>query len=191
PAHAAIAVGETRRLLQDLHELPRSTSRVRKATLGISFRELTQQIVERLRRPEALSERRQAELALRDARLVQNRISLEETPTRSELPEHHAEGVHIGGFSAGDLSGDLRSDVTGLGVDYPRHRPAATIFSARCAEVDQLQVTCVTDHHVLGAEISVSDLERNPSGVRARVNMSERVGEPDPNRDSISPTDTH
>src|SRR5690606_36043095 len=62
-------------------------------------------------------------------------------------------------------------------------------FSARGAEVDQLHVAAVADHHVLRTEVAVHDLERLARRIRALVNVSERFAERDPDGHRVRPRD--
>ena len=64
-------------------------------------------------------------------------------------PEHDPERVEIDPPVADLLPRHLRRDVAGLREDDPRDRVAAPVVAARGAEVDELHLARVADHHVL------------------------------------------
>ena len=61
------------------------------------------------------------------------------------------------------------------------------VFAARGAEIDELDLAGVADHHVLRRQIAVHDAERFAVGVSAFVHVSERFGQGRRNRHRIGP----
>ena len=113
--------------------------------------QLGDQLIELGRRADRLGNRRQRLLAGSHGGEMRGRLAHEEAPPRSELPQHHAEGVEIGRNAAGRVVGDLGRDVAGLCEHDAGDRVAAPVFAARRAEVDELRVAAVADHDVLRA----------------------------------------
>ncbi len=90
----------------------------------------------------------------------------EEAPPLAELPEHDAEGVEVDAPVADLLPRHLRRHVPGLREDDAGDRVAAPVLPARRAEVDELHLADVADHHVLRAEVAVDDAERRAVDAR-------------------------
>src|SRR5690606_25698955 len=95
-----------------------------------------------------------------DLGLMLHRLTLQKAATSDQLPDHHPESVDVRRGSPRSLVRHLRSDVAWLRIDDTRHCAAATIFTACCSKVDQLHITAITQHDVLGAEVAMRDLQR-------------------------------
>ncbi len=102
------------------------------------------------------------------------------SPVRKRRPAQSSQsmmpsGVEVDAPVADLLPRDLGRDVPGLREDDARDRVASAVLSARGAEVDELHLARVADHHVLRRKVAVDDAERRPVGARALVDVGERV----------------
>ena len=139
--------------------------------------------------PRGPCEERHLELAGSDLLEVLLRIAGEQALAGAELPQHDAHRVHVDATVADLLARDLRSDVAGLREHDTGDGVAAAVVPARGAEVDQLQLAGVADHHVLGREIAVDDPERSAVRASALVHVRERLAHLDHDRDRLGPAD--
>ena len=190
-AHAALAVGQAGSSLEKLSQLgcrfaaPCSAGRDRWRSAARSARRA------RAARRTSCCERRRVALARSHRGHVLGRFAAEEAPAGDQLPQHDAERVDVGRSAAGSVVGDFGRDVAGLGEDDAGDRVAAPVFPARGAEIDQLDVAAVADHHVLRAEIAVHDLERTAARVGALVHVRERFGKRDAESHRVRPSEVH
>ena len=98
--------------------------------------------------------------------------------SQSMMPER----VEVDAPVADLLARDLGRDVAGLREDDAGDGVAAAVVAARGAEVDELHLARVADHHVLRRQVAVHDAERRAVGPGALVHVGERLGDLDRDR---------
>ncbi len=109
---------------------------------------------------------------------------------REQLPDHDPQGVKIDAEVAGAAIGDLGRDIAWLGVHDSRDGAATPILRACRAEVDELDVATVPQHHVLRRKVTMHDPQRPPRCIGSLVGVGERLGQGRANRYRLSPGDS-
>ncbi len=188
-AHAALAAGEGGSGGEQARQVRGGGARGQVAGVAVEGGELGDDGVELRGGADGGGDGRQILVVAGDRGHVHAGVALEEAAPGAQLPQHHAEGVQVDAGVAGVSVGHLGRDVAGLGEDHAGHRVAAAVQPARGAEVDDLALAPVADHHVLRRQIAVDDGQGLARGIEPLVDVGEGLRDQRPHGHRLGPAD--
>ena len=189
PAHAPLAVRARRRHRQHAAEIDRREGAARVAVVRVVRDELLDDHVELLRRLDQVGQLGHLHVPGSGLFQVLLRVSREKPASGAQLPEHDPERVQIDPPVPHLLPRDFGRHVPRLREHHAGDRVALSVLPARGAEVDELHLADVADHHVLRRQIAVHDPERCPVAPCPLVHVPESVRHLDRHRHGLRPAE--